>query len=196
MIRYEEPVIRPPSEADSLILQATIGCSHNRCAFCVTYKGKRFRARPRDELYKEIDWAGQEMKIAISQTPFGNLRTHGSSGYNFGLNDRDTGGWPVHRRNEAWELLRLSRMCQVAGDQHLATLCHHGTVSARDAGYSFTVPAIVLTSKRAWMITEAAYARGFDAPRRKAYHRLVMTTTDWLYLIGTVLLIGFFFWWR
>ncbi len=61
MIRYSEPVIRPPSEADSLILQATIGCSHNRCAFCVTYQNKRFRARPRDELAAEIDWAGLEM---------------------------------------------------------------------------------------------------------------------------------------
>lgn len=61
MIRYEEPVIRPPSEADSLILQATIGCSHNRCAFCVTYKGKKFRAKPKEELYQEIDWAGSEM---------------------------------------------------------------------------------------------------------------------------------------
>ncbi len=61
MIAYEEPVIRPPSEADSLILQATIGCSHNRCAFCVTYKDKQFRARPSAELFAEIDWAGREM---------------------------------------------------------------------------------------------------------------------------------------
>ncbi|MCP4675833.1 MAG: radical SAM protein [Deltaproteobacteria bacterium] len=61
MIRYVEPVIRPPSEADALILQATIGCSHNKCAFCVTYRDKPFRARPREELLAEIDWAGMEM---------------------------------------------------------------------------------------------------------------------------------------
>lgn len=61
MIHYDEPLIRPPSEADSLIFQATIGCSHNRCAFCVTYQTKRFRARPMDELRAEIDWAGCEM---------------------------------------------------------------------------------------------------------------------------------------
>ncbi|MDJ0762118.1 MAG: radical SAM protein [Myxococcota bacterium] len=61
MIRYDEPVIRPPSEADSLILQATIGCSHNRCAFCVTYQDKRFRARPTEALYQEIDWAGRAL---------------------------------------------------------------------------------------------------------------------------------------
>lgn len=57
MIRYHEPVIRPPSEADSLILQATLGCSHNRCAFCFTYRGKRFRVRPPEELAADVAWA-------------------------------------------------------------------------------------------------------------------------------------------
>ncbi len=61
MIRYDEPVIRPPSEADSLILQATIGCSHNRCAFCVTYQDKRFRARPIEDLFAEIEWAAEAL---------------------------------------------------------------------------------------------------------------------------------------
>jgi radical SAM superfamily enzyme YgiQ (UPF0313 family) len=61
MIRYEPPLYRPPSEADSLIFQATIGCTHNRCAFCVAYQGKKFRARNEDELFQEIDWAGKEI---------------------------------------------------------------------------------------------------------------------------------------
>ena len=55
MIRYDEPIIRPPAEAESLILQATLGCSHNKCAFCATYKSKRFRPRPIDDLFKEKD---------------------------------------------------------------------------------------------------------------------------------------------
>jgi len=61
VIRYVEPIYRPPSEARSLILQATIGCSHNECAFCVSFQNKPFRARKEAELMAEIDWAGQEL---------------------------------------------------------------------------------------------------------------------------------------
>jgi radical SAM superfamily enzyme YgiQ (UPF0313 family) len=57
VIGYEEPLFRPPSEAQSLIIQATIGCSYNECTFCGMYRGKRFRVRPLRELEGEIDWA-------------------------------------------------------------------------------------------------------------------------------------------
>jgi len=43
---YDEPLFRPPSEARSLIIQATLGCSHNECLFCGMYKMKKFRPRP------------------------------------------------------------------------------------------------------------------------------------------------------
>lgn len=59
MVHYDEPVYRPPSEARSLILQATIGCSHNRCRFCYMYRAKRFRTRPWDELRAEVDEASR-----------------------------------------------------------------------------------------------------------------------------------------
>jgi energy-coupling factor transporter transmembrane protein EcfT len=51
---------------------------------------------------------------------------------------------------------------------------------------SLTVPAIVLTTKRAWATTEAAYARGFDTPRRRPYRQLVMKPSDWMLLLAIV----------
>ncbi|WP_298266765.1 radical SAM protein [Geobacter sp.] len=55
MPAYVEPVFRPPSEARSLIFQITIGCSQNHCAFCGMYKMKRFRLKPVEEVFAEID---------------------------------------------------------------------------------------------------------------------------------------------
>lgn len=55
MPTYIEPVFRPPSEARSLIFQITIGCSQNHCAFCGMYKMKRFRLKPVEEVFAEID---------------------------------------------------------------------------------------------------------------------------------------------
>ncbi|MGJ8697795.1 MAG: alkaline phosphatase D family protein [Verrucomicrobiaceae bacterium] len=96
------------------------------------------------------DWTGQQIKCVVSQSPFGMIHTHASEGYSYYLNDRDTHGWPVHRRNEAWELLRLSRSFQLSGDQHIGTLVHHGVDGPADAGYSFTSPALSNFFPRAW----------------------------------------------
>ncbi|MHB9156326.1 MAG: radical SAM protein [Endomicrobiales bacterium] len=51
---YEGIVIRPPSEADSLIFQVTLGCSDNRCTFCPAYKDKAFRVRDVREVEEEM----------------------------------------------------------------------------------------------------------------------------------------------
>ncbi len=54
ILDYEGPVYRPPSEADSLILQATIGCSWNHCTYCAMYRHKAYRERPLNELLDEL----------------------------------------------------------------------------------------------------------------------------------------------
>jgi len=51
---YDEPVYRPPSEAQSLILQITLGCSQNRCTFCGMYKTKHFTVRPVEEVVAQV----------------------------------------------------------------------------------------------------------------------------------------------
>jgi radical SAM superfamily enzyme YgiQ (UPF0313 family) len=60
-MRYHGMVIRPPSEADSYILQVTYGCSHNRCTFCGTYWDKPFRARPIKEVLEDIALAQERI---------------------------------------------------------------------------------------------------------------------------------------
>lgn len=54
-MRYEGPIYRPPSEADSLLIQATVGCPHNKCTFCMVYKqGPPYRVRPVPEICRDI----------------------------------------------------------------------------------------------------------------------------------------------
>jgi len=55
----EGVVIRPPSEADSILLQATLGCSHNKCTFCGAYKDKRFDIVPRERVLQDLAWASR-----------------------------------------------------------------------------------------------------------------------------------------
>ncbi len=56
-IDYDMPLWRPPSEGRNLIIQATIGCSFNRCSFCSMYRTKQFRARPLEEVFADIERA-------------------------------------------------------------------------------------------------------------------------------------------
>lgn len=58
-MRYEGTVYRPPSEANSLLIQATIGCPHNKCSFCSMYKHSRFRIRELTEIKEDLFAARQ-----------------------------------------------------------------------------------------------------------------------------------------
>lgn len=61
-MHYEGMLIRPPSEANSILLQATVGCSHNKCTFCVTFKDKRFRIKDNETLLSDLRFASHYCK--------------------------------------------------------------------------------------------------------------------------------------
>jgi radical SAM superfamily enzyme YgiQ (UPF0313 family) len=56
-MHYEGTIIRPPSEAHSILLQVTVGCSRNKCTFCGTYAGERFRIKSDDVILQDIAFA-------------------------------------------------------------------------------------------------------------------------------------------
>ena len=82
-MRYEGVVYRPPSEAGSLIIQATLACPHNACAFCGMYRERKFRVRPLEEVIEDLDIA---------------LRVHGPDGVRtIFLADGNTAVLPVEK---------------------------------------------------------------------------------------------------
>ena len=56
-MRYVGDIYRPPSEAYSLLVQVTIGCSHNKCTFCNMFKEKQFKVRNPEEVLEDLAWA-------------------------------------------------------------------------------------------------------------------------------------------
>lgn len=53
-MHYEGDIYRPPSEAYSLIVQATVGCTHNKCTFCPNYKAEKFRLKPFETVFEDL----------------------------------------------------------------------------------------------------------------------------------------------
>ena len=54
-MKYEGAIYRPPSEANSLILQVAVGCSYNRCTFCHSFRDKPFHIKSFEEIREDID---------------------------------------------------------------------------------------------------------------------------------------------
>lgn len=96
------------------------------------------------------DWSGHDMKIALSQTIFANMATHHGAGLSRLHSDLDANGWPQSGRNRAVDALRRGFIFHLAGDQHLATLVHHGIDEHGDAMWSMCVPSIANFYPRAW----------------------------------------------
>lgn len=66
-MRYQGKIYRPPSEADSLIVQATIGCSWNHCTYCDMYRDKQFRVRDLDETLADIAGAARGFAAQVEK---------------------------------------------------------------------------------------------------------------------------------
>jgi radical SAM superfamily enzyme YgiQ (UPF0313 family) len=62
IMHYEGNIIRPPSEANSILLQVTVGCSRNKCTFCGTYMGERFKIKPDSIIMEDIAFAAKYSK--------------------------------------------------------------------------------------------------------------------------------------
>jgi phosphodiesterase/alkaline phosphatase D-like protein len=109
------------------------------------------------------DWRGQHFKSVLSQTVFANAaHLHGRYEYRL-VADLDSNGWPQSGRNRALEEIRRFYGFMISGDQHLATVIHHGVNQFGDAGYSFCVPSIVNFYNR-WWLPEEEPARKIDGP--------------------------------
>jgi hypothetical protein len=96
------------------------------------------------------DWRGAEMKAVLSQTIFcGGAHLCGARNNRL-LADLDSNGWPQTGRNKALAEIRKAFALHIAGDQHLATIIHHGIDDWDDAMYSFCVPSIANLYLRWW----------------------------------------------
>ena len=96
------------------------------------------------------DWRGTDMKCVCSQTIFCNLANYHGPEQEFIFADLDSNGWPQNGRNKAVAALRKGFAFHYAGDQHLASIVHHGIDTWGDAGWSFCVPSTAAGYPRSW----------------------------------------------
>lgn len=96
------------------------------------------------------DWKGADLKMVVSQTIFCNLANYHGAQQEYLVADLDSNGWPQTGRNKALAEMRRGLAFHYAGDQHLASIVHHGIDDFRDAGFSFCVPSIAAGYPRSW----------------------------------------------
>ena len=116
------------------------------------------------------DWKEAKLKVALSQTIFcGGAHIHGSANGRLHA-DMDSNGWPQAGRNRALASLRKGFAFHIAGDQHLATIFHHGIDEHRDAIWSFCVPSIANLYLRWWEPLTPGKNREAGAPAYTGDH--------------------------
>ena len=117
------------------------------------------------------DWRGADMKAVLSQTIFcGGAHIHGRVGGRLHA-DMDSNGWPQTGRNKALAEIRRCFAVHIAGDQHLATIFHHGIDDWEDACYSLCVPSIANLYLRWWDPVDAGEDRQPGMPVYTGRHR-------------------------
>ena len=116
------------------------------------------------------DWRDADMKVALSQTIFcGGAHIHGKIGGRLHA-DLDSNGWPQTGRNKAIDAMRKCFAVHFAGDQHLATIFHHGIDEFRDGCFSFCVPSIANLYLRWWKPLEPGKNREPGSPEYTGDH--------------------------
>ncbi len=96
------------------------------------------------------EWDGVALKAVLSQTGFcGGAHLHGKKDNRLHA-DLDSNGWPQTGRNRALRAIAAAKAVHIAGDQHLATLIHHGIDDYGDGPWAFVVPAIVNNYYSRW----------------------------------------------
>ncbi len=96
------------------------------------------------------DWSNADFKVMLSQTIFANVANYHGRNKEYLIADLDSNGWPQTGRNKALAAMRRGFAFHYAGDQHLASIVHHGILDHGDAGVSFCVPSISAGYPRSW----------------------------------------------
>jgi len=176
MPEYEGTVIRPPSEADSLILQYTIGCSHNACIFCPAYKQKRFRIRSLGEMERDI----LECAPAFSDV----RRVFLADGDALSVPSEDLFGLYALLHNH---FPRLQRIGMYANTQSILDKSPEELVRLREQGLGIVYLGVESGDDRllAWMRKGATAAEISEASRRAKAAGITLSVTVLLGIGGT-----------